>query len=101
MSYRAERLCRAPHPTVSPYLMMAASRTPETGVYRFFALIDARPAFFTIDWNGERSDLRVVMEGESEEQVIGELDDWLESSRPLQRPSRNQPFPSRPRLRLL
>lgn len=80
---------------------MVARNTPEPGiVYRFAFLIDGRPAYYTIGWDGERSDLRVVGERESEQDVIDELADELWITRPKQRGGKGAASP-RPLLRLL
>lgn len=62
--------------------MMAAKRTPEPGVYPFFVLIDGRPAFYVVGWDGKRSEVRVVGEHETEQQVVDELADELWVTRP-------------------
>lgn len=61
---------------------MVAKQIPEPGVYRFFALIDGRVAFYTIDWHGVESELRVVSDDETEDQVIADMSDTLTSIRP-------------------
>lgn len=55
---------------------MAAHATPPAGVYRTFDL-DDRPAFYTIDWHGVRSEDRIVGEDETIEEVIADLSDAL------------------------
>lgn len=82
---------------------MAANRIPESGVYRFPFLIDGRPAFYTVDWHGVESDVRVVGDDERESDVIRELDAFLEATHPSRRRggSSRQGASSRPLLRLL
>jgi hypothetical protein len=63
------------------------ARRLDTGVYRYFALVDGRSAFYTIDWNGVESDLRVVQEGESEDRVIQEMAKQLGAMHPPSRAS--------------
>ncbi len=61
---------------------VAVARTKsEPGVYRYFVLIDGRPAFYYIDWDGAEHPLRVVGEGESEASVIAELEAAMGPSR--------------------
>lgn len=69
---------------------MAAQRIAEPGVYRFFALIDGRPAFYVVDWNGIEHELRIVGEDEHEGEVIAELSDEMGPS-----PSRSGASPRR------
>lgn len=69
---------------------MVAHKSLEPGVYRFFALIDGRPAFFYIDWRGAEHPLRVVERYETEEEVVAELEAAMGP-----RPSRRSPsFPN-------
>lgn len=98
MSYRAEPLGSCSPPTVSPYLMMAASRTPEAVVCKFFGLINGRPAFYVVDWHGVESELHVVGEDETEDEVIERLSDALWVTRPR---GKGAASVQRPHLRLL
>lgn len=76
---------------------MVAYKLPEPGVYRYFVLIDGRPAYFYIDWKGVEHPLRVVGEHETDDEVIAELEDAMG-----QRPSRSRSArPDRPPLFLL
>lgn len=84
--------------------MAAKQHPPEATVYRFFGLIEGRPAFYTVDWHGVESPLRIVAEDERESDVIAELSDWLEATYPYSSSAsqrdRSAPSPQ-PRLRLL
>lgn len=64
------RLC-----ATNPFLMAAARIQPDPpGVYRYFVLIDDRPAFFLVDWRGIEYPVRVVGDHETEAEVIAELE---------------------------
>lgn len=52
---------------------MVAHKRPKPGVYLSPFLFDGRPAYYLVDWHGVRSDIRVVGETESEEEVVAEL----------------------------
>lgn len=81
---------------------MVARKTPEPGVYRFIGLLDGRPAFYTIDYHGQRSVERIVGEDESEAEVIADLSDALWALRPREsRPGGGAVRAPRPVLRLL
>jgi hypothetical protein len=54
--------------------MMAVRSSPEPGVYRYFVLIEGRPAYYYIDWSGLEHPVRVVGEEETEEEVIAALE---------------------------
>lgn len=74
----------------------------EPGVYRFFALIDGRPAYYIVDYDGVEHDARVVSEFETERQVIDELREALWFMNPRRRGAKYPKEPSRqPPLRLL
>ena len=62
--------------------MMAAQKKPVAVVCKFFGLIDGRPAYFVVDWHGVESELHVVGEDETEEEVIERLSDALWVTRP-------------------
>lgn len=64
------------------YHGMAARKLPEPGVYPYFALIDGRKAFVTIDWHGVESEPYPVGEFETEAEVIEYLADALWAVRP-------------------
>lgn len=68
---------------------MPARELPEPGVYRYFVLIEGRPAYFITDWKGVEHPVRVVGEDEAEADVIAELDALLArmASRPSRRPA--------------
>jgi hypothetical protein len=87
-----------PPPCPVPTLdMMAAHKSPEPGVYRFFGLIEGRSAFFYIDWRGVEHPLRIVGEDDTEAGVIAELEEAMGP-----RPSRSRSArPDRPPLFLL
>lgn len=81
-----------PRTPAQSLMIMAAPKSPEPGVYRFFGLIEGRAAFFYIDWRGIEHPLRIVQDDETEDEVIAELDAAMGSkpsrSRSLQRDRR-------------
>ncbi len=79
---------------------MAARQVPEPGVYRFFALIDGRPAYFIVDWHGVESEMRILGNGEHEADVVRELEEEL-GEPPSPSPSADRHRVRRPVLRLL
>lgn len=80
---------------------MLARTVPEPGVYRFFALIDGRPAYYTIDWHGVESEPRRVDEYETEQEVIDDLADALWLLKPRGPNGKGAASGQRPFLRLL
>lgn len=76
----------------------AMARKHEAVVCKFFGLVDGRPAFYVVDWHGVASEVHVVGEDETEEEVIERLSDALWVTRP--RGSDVVPV-QRPLLRLL
>jgi hypothetical protein len=63
-------------------MSMPKRATREPGVYPCSYLIDGRPAYFVITWDGTQSEDHVVSEDETEEQVIRYLADALWAVRP-------------------
>lgn len=77
---------------------MVAQEKPSAVVCKFIGLIDGRPAYYVVDWHGVESDVTVVAEDETEQEVIDRLSDALWVTRP--RGKGVGPVP-RPLLRLL
>lgn len=61
---------------------MAAAEKPVAVVCKFPFLIDGRPGYFVCDWHGAESDVTVVGEDETEQEVIDRLSDALWVTRP-------------------
>lgn len=72
---------------------------PGPCVCRFPFPIDGRPAFYVVDWHGDRSELRIVEADETEDEVIESLSDALWLVRP--RGASSEAQARQPRLRLL
>lgn len=56
--------------------MSSASQTaalPPVGVYRYRHLIGGCPAYYSVDWAGQRSPLHIVANNEQEDDVIDRL----------------------------
>lgn len=80
--------------------MVQPSQVRAPGVYRYdVALIDGRPAFYTVDWHGVESDLRVVGEDETVDGVIQDLAEELGAAMPT--PAGASGRPGRPPLFLV
>lgn len=80
---------------------MPARKHPEPGVYRCFYLIDGRPSYFIVDYDGREHDDRIVGEHERERDVIEELQERLWLMNPQRRGGRFSAASRRPPLRLL
>lgn len=78
--------------------MMAAKRKPVAVVCKFPFPIDSRPGYYVIDWHGVESDVTLVEDGETEQEVIDRLSDALWVTRPR---GANVGEVQRPHLRLL
>lgn len=78
-------------------MIMAASDSPKTGVYRHGVLVDGRVAFYVIDYHGTQSEDWLVEADETEAEVIERLSAALWLVRPRGAGVRA----SRPILRLL
>lgn len=81
--------------------MMAAKKRPEPGVYPCSYLLDGRPAYFVVGWDGTRSEDHVVSELETERQVIDYLADALWAVRPRGLRVKGSERAERPGLRLV
>lgn len=79
---------------------MVAPSPDKPCVCRYPFQIDGRSAFYVVDWHGVRSELRVVEEDETEDEVIDYLSGALWSLRPRGTSVSGAPV-QRPRLRLL
>lgn len=77
---------------------MVAHRLHEPAVCRLSFLIEGRAAFYVIDWHGIRSEVTVVEDGESEDEVIDRLSGALWMTRPR---GASSEAGLRPQLRLL
>ena len=91
-------------PTLFPpacEVSMAASAATKPSVCRYPFTVEGRPAFYVIDWHGVRSELRIVEEDETEDEVIQHLSDALWAVRPRGASEVEAPDQRRPRLRLL
>lgn len=80
---------------------MAARKHPEPAVYPCSYLIDGRPAYFVIGWDGSRSEDHVVGEFETEREVIDYLADALWTVRPRELRGKGPAQVARPGLRLV
>lgn len=85
-------------PTLALVPMMPARQIPVAVVCKFPFPVDGRPAFYVVDYHGVESELTLVDEGETEQEVIDRLSDALWVTRP--RGASGRPVP-RPLLRLL
>lgn len=90
--------CRAvPLHPLPERVMMAAAQKPVAVVCKFPFPVNGQVGFYVVDYHGVESELTLVEEGETEQEVIDRLSDALW----VMRPRGNGVSAQRPHLRLL